>query len=46
MGTAEMIINRVGDLCAKSAYWVLRALIKTVELVLKFVIGLASGKWF
>ena len=46
MGTAEMIINRVGDLCAKSAYWMLRALIKTVELVLKFVIGLASGKWF
>ena len=46
MGTAEQIINRVGDLAARTAVWMLQALIKIVGLIFKFIIGLASGKWF
>lgn len=46
MGTVEKIINQVGDLAAKSAVWMLQALIKIIGLIFRFVIGLASGKWF
>ncbi|SHK92599.1 Anaphase-promoting complex, cyclosome, subunit 3 [Hespellia stercorisuis DSM 15480] len=46
MGTAEQIINQIGDLAAKTAIWMLKFLIKLIGWIFKFVIGLASGKWF
>lgn len=46
MGTAEKMINQIGNLTAKSAIWILRALVKIIELIFRFILGLASGRWF
>lgn len=46
MGTAEQIINRVGDLAAKTAVWMFQVLIKIIGWIFKFILGLVSGKWF
>lgn len=46
MGTVEKIINRVGEQSAKIAVLMLQALWKMVELIIKFGIAIASGKWF
>lgn len=45
MGTAEKIINRVGDATAQAAIWGFQAFIKFMGIVLKFIFVLASGKW-
>ena len=45
MGTAEKIINRVGDATAQAAIWGFQAFIKFMGIVLKFIFLLASGKW-
>ena len=46
MGTFEKIVNKVGELSAKAAVLTLQILIKTIGVILKFLFGLASGKWF
>lgn len=46
MGTIETIVNQVGDISAKIAVWMLRALIQIIGWIFKFVFGLISGRWF
>ena len=46
MGTLEMIVSQVGEKSAWAAQLALQWLIRIVGLVLKFVLGLASGRWF
>lgn len=46
MGTVEKIINQVGEQSAKIAVLMLQALWKMVELIIKFGIAIASGRWF
>lgn len=46
MGQMEQVVNQLGDYSAKAAVFMLRALIKIVGLILRFVFGLASGRWF
>ena len=46
MGTLEKIVNRVGETSARVAVLTLQLLIKTIGVILKLVLGLASGKWF
>lgn len=45
-GTLEKIISRMGDAAARMAEISLRVLIQTMSLIFKFIIGLASGRWF
>ena len=46
MGTAEQIVNVMGEMSARAAEWMFRALIQIVGWIFKFIFGLMSGKWF
>lgn len=46
MGKAEQIVNQLGDLATRAAIGLLRLIYQLVIWILKFIIGLASGKWF
>ena len=45
-GKLEKVISMAGDGTARMAEFTFRALLQTMSLILKFIIGLASGRWF
>lgn len=45
-GKLEKVISIAGDGTARMAEYAFKALIQTMSLIFKFIIGLASGRWF
>ena len=45
-GKLEKAISMAGDGTARMAEFAFKALIQTMSLIFKFIIGLASGRWF
>ena len=45
-GKLEKVISIAGDGAARMAEYAFKALIQTMSLIFKFIIGLASGRWF
>lgn len=46
MGTLEWIVSKTGEASAKMAELLLRFLIQAVSWIIRFCVGLASGRWF
>lgn len=46
MGTAEKLVNQLGDYSARAAFWMIKITIQIIGWIFKFVLGLISGRWF
>lgn len=46
MGNVEKTVSAVGDASARIAEILFKALIQVLSFIFKFIIGLASGRWF
>lgn len=46
MGSTEQAISIIGEQTAKLAEWMFNTLMKVMGWIFKFVLGLASGRWF
>ncbi len=46
MGTIEKLVSLVGDAAARMAEILFKVLIQVLSFIFKFIVGLASGRWF
>ena len=46
MGTIEKMVSLVGDASARMAEILFKVLIQVLSFIFKFIVGLASGRWF